>query len=224
MQSCKGALSTSRTLSTSSVRHTRRQAYRERCERPSPTVLSTSTSRARRPTASSTATERANSCSGCRPRPHRLPRGPAAAGRRTTPERRRRPRVRPRPPLARHRRPHQRRRHRPRCPPPRPQCPPVARARHCRKAARVHRCRRAVPARHCRKAARAPRSLRAPLRRKLRRLRSPQLWHLPRRAAPEPRCLRTRPRRSLRRLQVLPPPPSWCLHRLPEKNRRIRAA
>lgn len=44
MQSCRGALPTSRTLSTSSVRHTRRQAYRERCERPSPTVLSTSTS------------------------------------------------------------------------------------------------------------------------------------------------------------------------------------
>lgn len=217
MQSCRGALPTSRTLSTSSVRHTRRQAYRERCERPSPTVLSTSTSRARRPTACSTATEKKNSCSGWRPRPHRRPPGPVAADqRRTTPARRRHRRVRPQ---LKPRQPRRPRQHRPRCLRPRPQCRPEAQARHCRKAARVHRCQPAVPARRCRKAARAPRYLRVPPRRRPRPPRFPPPWRLHRRAALEPRCRRALPRRSLRRLLPLPPPPSWFPHRPPEMDR-----
>lgn len=149
MQSCRGALPTSRTLSTSSVRHTRRQAYRERCERPSPTVLSISTSPASSPTASSTTPGEPISCSGSS---HRLPRPPIPP-----PPARRRHRSTPAPRIPATL-------PRPRLPPPRPRersllrrppRPPQPRPHPHRRGAREHHCPKAARERRYRKAARA---------------------------------------------------------------------
>lgn len=114
-------LSASRTRPISAVRHAKQRAHGERDERQSPTALSTSTSSATRPTASSTTQAAKTFWCGCSHR-HSSPRSAAGAVTRRHPHRRQR---RPR------RQQSQERRSAPR--------PSPHRAPSCQRAARVRR-------------------------------------------------------------------------------------